>query len=204
MSIINDDGDPNRTQSQSPFRGVMEAVASSLGRPTFDITDNQDLKALTDTTMRLLVRTNTGPHGPDLFQRGGEIVRIERGDNGEPVIREMSQFRMIHRLAEKIDWIKDFDGELKSVKPPNDVAANVLATPNPPFPILNRVVQVPIFCRDGHLHDAGYCEMCRVLYVPRSEWQGMAPSESPKASDVAGSRKLLGSYPKSAKGFRAL
>jgi len=155
MSIINDDSDPNRRQRGSIFRQVAADVALEK-RPEFDLAGEQDLKIQTDETWRLLVETNTGPLGPDMYVRAGGVVRIEISDHGQPIICPMSQPHMIQRLAERIQFVytKTIKGvEIKEPsKPPRDLATNLLVTPNPPLPILSRVVPVPIFCRDGHLH----------------------------------------------------
>jgi len=89
------------------------------------------------------------------------------------MVRELTIDRLryeLARVARYQTFTKDKDAETwkgKPAHPPIAVCKNILATPNPPFPALTRVVEVPVFAPDGTLQtEPGYVPACRVYYAP--------------------------------------
>src|SRR5579863_1118161 len=80
---------------------------------------------------------------PFLFRREGKLYRVEEDDNGTPVPVIVDARRMSFTLAKLIDWTKEKGGEIINVRPPNDLAQHLIADPDPPVPILRRIVTAP-------------------------------------------------------------
>lgn len=128
-------------------------------------------QVLPEVTQQCWAALDRANHPPRLFRHGGIPVRLERDDADAPLLRELDIDRLRHELARAANWRarKRVNGELMEVaaKPPVDVMRDVLATPNPPLPVLTRIVEVPTFAADGTLHvSAGYHADARVYYAP--------------------------------------
>ena len=124
-----------------------------------------DLTRVTTEALNALIAANDPP---TLFRFAGRIVRLEMGDTAQPILRDLTAERLVERLARIVFWYKeDAEGNRWRVRPPRAVAVNILATPNLPLPILDRVVTVPVFALDGTLHrDEGYNSATRTIFVP--------------------------------------
>jgi len=129
----------------------------------------QDLGTLSDAAWDVLVRANVPER---YFRHGGVPVRIEEDDNGVPVIRELTLDRLRYEMARIATWRaekKDKTGAVVEVdaKPPADTIKDMLATPDPPLPVLNRIVEAPVFAPDGSVAtDPGYHPAGKVWYQP--------------------------------------
>lgn len=119
----------------------------------------KDLPTLTTAAWKGILDANKPPR---YFRRGELLVRIEQDDD-TIITRELTPDRMRHTLARVAMWReKGMDG-----RPPKDVVADVLATPSPALPRLNRIVEVPIFAPDGTLQtEPGYHPGAQVYYWP--------------------------------------
>jgi hypothetical protein len=73
------------------------------------------------------------------------MCRLESNDLEIPIIRVLSPTRLRHELARVAHWVATVEGKEIESKPPRDVVQDVLATPNPPLPVLKRVTRVPVF-----------------------------------------------------------
>lgn len=157
--------------------------------PQINIGD-RDLRILTDRIWKALLWANDPPY---LFRAAGELCRIETDDKGEIAVRPLSLDRLRHEMARVAEWyFIDKEGELRVAKPPLDVAKDVLATPDPPFPVLTRTVEVPVFAPDGSLSvAAGYNAASQVYYLPTEGLEILPVSESPEAADIQFARELV-------------
>lgn len=130
----------------------------------------QDLAEITNDCWQAIIDANSPVR---FFRHGGVPTRMERDDRGTVVVRVMTPERLRHELAGLATWKnkvkdkktgKEFE---KDAKPPMDVVRNCLATPDPPLPILERIVETPIFAADGTLHDTpGYNPKTRAFLSP--------------------------------------
>ena len=80
-----------------------------------------------------------------LFRFGSIPTRIERGDDGEPITRILTEDRLRHELAAAAHWVRwrgigDKATEVHTI-PPRDIVRDVLATPNIDLPILEWIVE---------------------------------------------------------------
>ena len=111
----------------------------------------QDLGTLSDAAWDAMYQANEPPR---YFRHGCVPVRIEEDDNGVPVIRELTPDRLKYEMARNATWKalrKNKDGTESEVdaKPPGDVIRDMLATPDPLLPVLNRIVEAAVCAPDG-------------------------------------------------------
>ncbi|MSP14311.1 MAG: bifunctional DNA primase/polymerase [Chloroflexi bacterium] len=156
----------------------------SDGRPKIDAGEN-DLKVITGDAWRVLQQMNNPVY---LFRYASMAARLERNDHGAPVLRELTVDRVRHELARAALWVKveaKAGAEVeRKVLPPLPVCKDVLATPEPPLPVLTRVVEAPVFAPNGVLTTApGYHPDARVYYAPNGLNLASVP-EKPTDSDV--------------------
>lgn len=168
--------------------------------PEIDVTIG-DLRKLSDLAWAAIAIKN---HPEHLFRYGGVPARVERDDSGAMVIRDLTNDRMRYELARSAQWHswKKGDGDLQKrpVAPPMDVVRDVLARPEPPLPILHRVVAAPVAAPDGSIvTEPGYHRGARVFFDSR----GLTfPTVSPSPSKAELNRAkaliladLLGDFP---------
>jgi hypothetical protein len=157
-----------------------------------------DLAAVTADAWEALRRANDPPA---LFRYGGLPARIEADDEGAPLVRALTPARMRHRLARCAYWFAVKKRTERQVYPPAGVVTDVLATPDPPLPVLNRVVECPIFAADGTLQTApGYSPAGKTFFAPAAGFEAPDVSERPPKAEVREARRLvmdelLGEFP---------
>jgi hypothetical protein len=154
-----------------------------------------EVRLLTEDAWTALQRANR--RRPRFFRRGIP-VRLERGDKGELVVKELDEQRVRHELRRVARWYKTSTNELtgeitrRIVDVPANVASDLLATPNPPLPILERIVTVPFFDRNGELHsDPGYSSSSRCYYEPARGLDVPEVPEAPTPEDVERAKALI-------------
>jgi putative DNA primase/helicase len=173
--------------------------ARAGGRPTI-ITTHMDLEVVTQEALAALAISN---EPRTLFLLGDAPVRVEpHPEDGRPLTRELTEARVVNELARAAQWVKRaHDGQPRPAPPPSAVARNVLASRTLPFPSLERIVEVPVFGRDGSLcATPGYHEGPRLLYQPaeRLDIPTIAPQACEAEIEAAGallSTELLGDFP---------
>jgi putative DNA primase/helicase len=145
--------------------------------------DDQDLEQVTCEAWDAVLKRNKPP---TLFRYGNRIVRIEDGDTGEAIAREVTVDRMIHYLARAISWYKERKNTDVPARPPREVAKDMLATPNNRLPILNRITRVPVFNPDTTLMiEPGYNESTGTLYLPPRSCCFLPVADSPASDELA-------------------
>ena len=119
----------------------------------------QDLAILTEKTWKALKQRN---HPPELFKYDGRVVRVVE-ENGLATISDVGRAEMYYELGERVDFYRTVRDDEVPARPPTDLATNLLATPNPPLPILKCLTLVPTFAPDGKfavlpglLHEDGH------------------------------------------------
>jgi hypothetical protein len=175
---------------------------------------NEDLASVTAQAWAALQAAN---EPPVLFRHGAEPSRIESDDDDAPLVRPLNADRMRHRLARVAIWEKSVERRVGRrtetvvvpAAPPLAVVRDVLATPDPPLPILTRIVEAPIFAADGTLQtEPGYSPAGRTYYAPAPGFTVPAVSAQPSSADVEAARnfilgELLTDFPLTGQGERA-
>jgi hypothetical protein len=150
----------------------------------------ENLADLTEQAFRAIKASNTPP---TMFRYGSVPSRIERDDDGAPMLRPMTVDRMRHRLARDAHFLKlNEKDEECAIAPPLSVVRDVLATPDPDLPVLSRVVEAPAFAPDGSLcREPGYNPVGKTYYVPAAGFEIPELSPQPAAEELEQARDLI-------------
>jgi putative DNA primase/helicase len=173
---------------------------------------------LLDTTVRAWDRIVTWGSPTDrhrfLARFGDAIVRLERSDNGALGTKPLDVKRVVNLLSRVARWSRQVEhlrpiaelltrvlrmdieellaAVLQPCPPPEIVARNLLADPEPGLPVLERVVEVPVLAPDGTIHDRpGYDPASRCFYAPSGGLEVPPVSEYPTDDEVAAARGLI-------------
>jgi putative DNA primase/helicase len=141
-----------------------------------------DLARAADAAWEALEADNVIPY---MFRYGGIQSRVETDDQGATVVRSLTPDRLRYILARIADWYTERKGKRSAAHPPIAVVRDMLARPDPPLPILHRVVPAPVFAQDGnlcltsgyHASARAYVALAPGLVIPRVP-------DAPDASDV--------------------
>jgi len=194
--------EPLGSSADVPSAPAPHNAASPSPLPSINA-KGQNLDLITSQVWKALLKANDPAQ---FFRHGGRLSRIEHDDCGRPIITELTCDRLRHEAAKFVRWFK-LKKTLKekwveiAAKPPNDVIRNVLATPDPPLPVLTRIVAAPVFAPDGTLRmEPGYNAQARVYHAPSDGLQITAIPDKPSEEDVAWAKKtilvdLLGDFP---------
>jgi hypothetical protein len=154
----------------------------------------QDGRIITPLAWRALERANSP--SPRLFRHGGIPVRLERDDQKRLVTREVTADRMSHELVRAAEFFlfKKIKEEMvrKVVWPPKEVVKDVLATPDPPLPVVTRIVECPTFAPDGTLQTTtGYHAASQTYCAPPPNLRLLDVPTRPTAAEVERARALI-------------
>ncbi len=118
---------------------------------------------------------------------GTAIARLENA-KGNLTTVTIDRARAVNLLAECIAWTNDGDPTF----PPPIVAENLLVTPDPPVPSLERIVEVPVLGADGSVRDqAGYDPVTCCFLRPADGLRVRPVKTRPTAADVKEARDLI-------------
>jgi putative DNA primase/helicase len=167
-----------------------------------------DLPRVAEATWDALQADNAVPY---VFRYGGLLSRIEADEEQAPIVRPLTVDRLRHILARSAEWYsRSGKGKRQEAPalPPLHVVKDMLARPDPPLPVLARIVQAPVFGPDGRLClTPGYHHEARV-YVALAP--GLTIQRVPEAPDakvvqvaVTVLRELLTDFPFVGKAERA-
>lgn len=185
------------------WQGLMESAQpveyepSKYDLPPIDA-GSGDLAGLADQAWAAIIASNDPP---ELFQRGGLLTRIQTGDTKEPYLAVVSEAGLRGILARVAWWYRftERDGQ-KDAHPPIPVVKDMMAAPEYPLPIISRVVEAPVFGRQGELNlEPGYHPASRTYYWSNGLEVPPVP-ENPTAKDIKQARtlivdELLGDFP---------
>jgi hypothetical protein len=198
---------------------VAHNVMTEADRPTFaarrngsDATDTReagdrlvipvtgDLAAMTEAAWAALTAANDPPV---LFCRGAVPVRLEQ--DTPPRTRLLTPDRMRHALARASRWERQEQTrkgtQTAETLPPLAVVLDMLATPNPPLPRLDRIVTVPVFTPSGRLRvTPGYDPDGYAYFAPPADLRVPPIPEHPTPADAGAAAwcllgELLGDFP---------
>lgn len=131
-------------------------------------TDN--LTSATDKAWHALQsRNNDKDYSQFFFMYGEQPSRFEHNAVDRIVPVRLTPDRMRHRLSQIASWVRPVAGRAPTqhTGAPMEIVKNVLATPDPPLPKVDRVVDVPVLAADGSVHiKPGYSRRSRVFHEP--------------------------------------
>ena len=131
-----------------------------------------------------------------MFLFGGEPVRVGSGDGDEPTLAELDVDKLRHEVARAADWytvvMRDKEWVEVDAMPPLAVIKDMLATPEPPLPVLARIVSVPVFASDGTLLTRpGYHAAARTYFAPAASFTVPTVSEQPSEDEIGEAIEVL-------------
>ena len=151
-----------------------------------------DLDVITRLAWHVIEIRNVPPH---LFLHGTLPCRIECDERGAPRLVELTVDRLRYELARSATWTrrqKRNPSQQKETRPPLDVVKNMLATPDLPLPPITRIVETPVFAKDGELVSVpGYQPASRLYLAPYDPALNLSTPAHPSATDVQWARNLI-------------
>lgn len=128
---------------------------------------------------------------PLVFVRSGALTRIKIDKKDGPVLDIMSEAALKNTLDRVAYWYRlNKNGQEKSAFPVTECVKGMLAEAAPPVPRLIRIVQAPVFGKDGTLLTSpGYHEKAETWYHKTCEIPDVP--EKPSRSDIERARELL-------------
>ena len=163
-------------------------------RPKLDATG--DLHEATSAVLRHLYQINDPPR---LFTKGGHLLRLTHDEQNTLSFQNLNPRSLRGFLAEHIRFVNSQDET--GMPPPMAVVHNILAASELPFPMLSRVVEVPIFGPNGSSQmKPGYDQENCVYYHPPKGLSIPLVSSKPSAGQLQEAKdflvtQLLGDFP---------
>jgi len=138
---------------------------------------------------------------PTVFQRARELVRVVPGparpqrdgrrSSAGSIVERLTEDALRNELARRARWIRRGRGGEVDVLPPEWLVRSIVAQANLPFPVLEGLVEAPIFRPDGSILDRpGYDPLTGLMYVPALEFPH-APAQPTPADTTAALQTLL-------------
>ncbi|MGH7226368.1 MAG: hypothetical protein ACRELF_24395, partial [Gemmataceae bacterium] len=178
-------------------------VVGSAGFPTIPGNLRQ-LREVTDDTLAALLMRNDPP---TLFQRGGVLTRLRIcQDNVAPLLEPLTDSALRGVLARVANWLKARSTKegtvLEDDAPPLEVVKDLATLPDwPNIPVLEAVVETPVFTRRGELlRNPGFHPDARLWYHPAGDVHVPDVPLAPSPADLERARyllltELLGDFP---------
>lgn len=188
----------------SPSSQVASSTASPPGngqggpetrdtRQSLDVGEG-DLDALVRRTWALIGKRNDPPR---LYQSAAGLAYLARTTRGDRIVARHSIDSLRLHLAgearcERWSSKGGNGGRMESVPPPDVLIRSLLATNEPPVPVVARVVEVPVFGRDGDLLTrAGYHAGSQTYYQPPPGLELPDVPQDPSQEERVRARQLL-------------
>ena len=149
----------------------------------------QHLPTVTAKAWQALKHGNKPPY---MFRRGDILVRIEPDENSCPCVKPLNDSRLRYEMARKAKWYRRKKDKFFDAMPPMAVIKDMLATPNPPVPVLARIVEVPVYGSNWGLRtEKGYHKESRTLYEPSRGFTFRAASLEPTREEVESAKQII-------------
>ncbi len=123
---------------------------------------NRPLRAMCADVLRHLQRAKT-----PIYVRHGQLVRIQRKEDGTPCIETLTEAALKGMLARAMNVVKLTVKGPVHIAPPDTIVKDMLALGEWPFLPLDSIIEVPVFRPDGTLIEIpGYDAATRLVYAP--------------------------------------
>src|SRR5262249_31241263 len=148
-----------------------------------------DLPAMATNAWSALTKANDPPL---LFEYAGKLVRIEETDEKRTTIKLLTKDLLHYELARVAFWYKRTLWGRKQTPPPFAVVRDMLARPNPPLSPLTRIVEAPVFGKNGELIiTPGYHPTAQVYYSPRGKFTVAPIPKQPSEHEIEAARNAI-------------
>ncbi|RLC30397.1 MAG: hypothetical protein DRH37_05445 [Deltaproteobacteria bacterium] len=170
-------------EKQGPWR----VFKGDNTRPVIQIHGRQ-LRDLVHQVWKILLAQNDPPR---LFRTAGGLARVVTDDDSVQMdlLDEAKAYGLLIRCA---DWFTQHGGHDIAIKPPKEIAKDLLANPDPALPYLEGIITAPVFDRDWRLLTVpGYHPEARLwLSVPK-EAMGLKIPTYPTQDDLQRACSLI-------------
>lgn len=138
-------------------------LAGDLDRPQI-LVAGRYMREVSDEAVHALLVVQSAE--PRLFRRGNVLVRLRREDQSTIFAAPLDVPALRGMLDRAADFIRlDNDGEALAARPPLDVVQDILALPEPPFPVLRAISAIPLLLATGELVSAqGYHHVSGIFF----------------------------------------
>jgi len=161
-------GKPEQTKEKEiiPQRKKTESPHEDDRRTILDA-DEKDLPKITGEVLDGLSLHNNPPR---LFVFAAQPSRMEKDDEGAPIIRPLDIDKLRYEVGNSILFKKGGNYYYDTKFPPQIILRNVLAAPEFPFPLLNRIVTAPVFSSSGEIEtEPGYSPKSKTYFYNRDK-----------------------------------
>jgi hypothetical protein len=159
-------------------------LTASIPQPVINI--EEPLRDVRASAWAALKSANEASHIPILYRFAGGLVRVQDDDSGRAILHPVNEYTLRYELVNCSIWMKR---KVEAAMPSRDQLLDLLETPNPPLPVLRRLVTVPVFAADGKLVDKGFHD--GLLYLPDPRLKVPPVPTSPTDEEVLKAYNLI-------------
>jgi hypothetical protein len=173
---------------------VPSATGAKAGLPEIRVNGRE----LRDVSAEALEAVNAANDPAKLFARAGVVVRVDRAEDGRPMIVPVTDVHFRGEMTRAANFYKlsKSGGELArtAVSPPMDAARDILSRPvdEVGFPALETIAEAPFIRPDGVVvATEGYDPATRTFYAPVGNLKEFFVPDRPTADDIDAARALI-------------
>lgn len=157
--------------SRSP-QGAPPGTYQPTGQPRFFAKDEEIARVVPQVWAAMASQAKKLGE-PIIYRRLDEIHEVAHGDSGRPYAKKVSKDRLKSVLAEHLDfYTMDRSRVERAAVPPDHIVAAMDSDPEPPLPLLERIVTAPVFAPDGEIQtEPGYHEQSRTIFYAEPGFQ---------------------------------
>lgn len=160
--------------------------------------NNRELRDISDEALNALTSANDPP---ELFIRGGKIVRVRTDEKDNPLIDSVNLDILRGRLSRSANFARmDKGGTIVPIAPSEVVIKDILAKDTWSLPPLERIVEIPIIHPDGSIFQTpGYDPLTGLYYISQTGTRIPPLSLHPNSKDIKAAidliKEVLGDFP---------
>ncbi len=177
-----------RQREQRRFHGV---AVRHLNLPQI-VVNNRQLRDVSQEALHALAAAN---QPPALFIRSSTLIHLQSDEKHRPILSEVNTYYLRHRLTAVADFAVIAAGKepkTTAIFPPLDLARDILAREEWPFPPVEAIIETPALRPDGSLLDRpGYDPQTQLIYVPAPGLQVPPIPDRPTGAQVAAAIDLI-------------
>ena len=162
---------------------------SQSGLPRI-LVSNRHLREISEDAWTAILAAN---EPPVLFQHGHSLVDIVHDNRGQPLLRTLDKAALKGFLDRIADFESiDSEGRTRPARPPNDVVSDMMAASQMPVPVIEGIIEAPVFGPAGALCTSiGYQPETKCYLVLKEGISIPEVSEHPSVDAVMKARSLL-------------
>ena len=145
-----------------------------------------------DVSRTVLTTLELANDPPRVHRWAGTLARVKVDEQGRPVTEPYDKDALRNQMSLVADYYQAHKDQLVDRYPPRELAADILALHEWPFPTLHAVVESPTLRPDGSILDQpGYDPSTGIVYVPSVDLDMPEIPAKPSPKSVGRARRLL-------------